>query len=150
LPNLCLKAHFVTNAVAYFKPDFSMPSLKETDRRSVARLNLVRSLRREQQEIPKSTIATCVNGDPEIATRMSIRLCCLRRLYGLLGAKRSRMENVRQRQSLNWPIWHSLQSFQASNQPLEFESFSSLGVGVAEISHRFWHNYGRKPSTRKD
>lgn len=76
---------------AHFKPDFSMPSLKETDpakRRAEAELWCDR-FEESSKKFLKSTIVTCVNGDPEITYEdVDTSLLPPRpRLYGLVGAE---------------------------------------------------------------
>lgn len=76
---------------AHFKPDYSMPSLKETDpakRRAEAELWCDR-FEENSKKFLKSTIATCVNGDPEITYEdVDTSLLPPRpRLYGLVGAE---------------------------------------------------------------
>ncbi len=76
---------------AHFKPDFAMPSLKETDpvkRREEAELWCDR-FEENSKKFLKSTIATCVNGDPEITYEdVDTSLLPPRpRLYGLVGAE---------------------------------------------------------------
>jgi succinate dehydrogenase / fumarate reductase, flavoprotein subunit len=75
---------------AHFKPDFSMPSLKETDplkRRAEAEL-WCDAFAENSKKFLKSTIATCVNGDPDITyENVDTSLLPPRpRLYGLVGA----------------------------------------------------------------
>lgn len=76
---------------AHFKPDFSMPSLKETDpvkRRAEAELWCDR-FEENSKKFLKSTIVTCVNGEPEITYEdVDTSLLPPRpRLYGLVGAE---------------------------------------------------------------
>lgn len=75
---------------AHFKPEFSMPSLKETDpqkRREEAEQWCDRFAESSKRFL-KSTIATYVDGDPEISYE-DVDTCLLPprpRLYGLVGA----------------------------------------------------------------
>lgn len=76
---------------AHFKPEFSMPSLKETDpvkRREEAE-RWCDKFAESSKKFLKSTIATCVDGDPEI-TYEDVDTSLLPpkpRLYGLVGAE---------------------------------------------------------------
>ncbi|MFO0943887.1 MAG: succinate dehydrogenase flavoprotein subunit [Pirellulales bacterium] len=76
---------------AHFKPEFAMPSLKETDpvkRREEAE-RWCDKFAESSKKFLKSTIATCVDGDPEI-TYEDVDTSLLPpkpRLYGLVGAE---------------------------------------------------------------
>jgi succinate dehydrogenase / fumarate reductase, flavoprotein subunit len=75
---------------AHFKPDFSMPSLKETDpqRRRAEAERWCDDFAANSKKFLKSTIATCNNGDPDITYEdVDTSLLPPRpRLYGLVGA----------------------------------------------------------------